>query len=180
MAVSVFERRRRLFLPIMLTVLVVGMVAAGYATMQWVYYNHGALNVPNKHSTNYYPTFMFNQTHMMISKRIESAQPHYGALGFGAGLLSLLMALRGTFYWWPIHALGFVVASSWSTTQLWFSFLLGWLTKACILKFGGGGSLRGARTFFLGVIITESAMVGITTFVSLLTGVRTGYIFLSG
>ena len=77
-------------------------------------------------------------------------------------------------------ALGFVVASSWCMKQLWFSFLLGWLTKALILKFGSGGVLRGARTFFLGVIIAESAMVGITTFFSLLTGVRTGYIFLSG
>ena len=56
---------------------------------------------------------------------------------------------------------------------------MGWLAKASILKFGSGGTLRGARQFFLGVIVAEISVVGITTFVSLLTGVRTGYIFLS-
>jgi len=177
---SVFERHRRLLLPALLAALLVGMVASGYSTLRWVYYDHGALNLPNTHSTNYYPTALFNRTHTMISSPALSAQPHWGALGFGAGFMAFLLFMRGAFYWWPIHALGFVVASSWCMKQLWFSFLLGWLTKALILKFGSGGVLRGARTFFLGVIIAESAMVGITTFFSLLTGVRTGYIFLSG
>ena len=49
-----------------------------------------------------------------------------------------------------------------------------------ILKFAGGHALRSARSFFLGVIIAESATIGASTFVSLLTGVRIGYIFLSG
>ncbi|MCK4376491.1 MAG: hypothetical protein KAX19_14235 [Candidatus Brocadiae bacterium] len=177
---SVFQKHRRLFLPIMLTALLVGMIASGYSTMRWVYYEHGALNIPNTHSTKWYPIYMFNRTHAMIANPGQSAQPHYGAMGFGAGLMFALIALRSTFYWWPIHSLGIVVASSWCMRQLWFSFLLGWLAKVLILKFGSGGILRGARTFFLGVIIAESTMVGISTFVSLLTGIRTGYIFLSG
>lgn len=50
----------------------------------------------------------------------------------------------------------------------------GWLTKVMILKFGSGGMLRGARTFFLAVIITEIAVVGVSTIVSFVTGVPTG------
>ena len=91
----------------------------------------------------------------------------------------VLMTMRMAFYWWPIHALGFLVASSWCIRQLWFSFFLGWLAKVGILKFGSGQTLRNARTFFIGVIVAEIAVVGICTFVSLLTGVRFGYIFLS-
>jgi hypothetical protein len=177
---SVFQKRRRLLFPALAAALAVGLVAAGYSTLRWVYYDYGALNIANTYSTQYRPTYTFNTAHSMIANPGQSARPYYWATGIGFGLMSFLMIMRGTFYWWPVHALGFVVASSWCIRQLWFSFLLGWLTKASILKFGGGGTLRGARMFFLGVIIAESAMVGLTTFISLLTGVKFGYIFLSG
>ncbi len=176
---SVFEKHRRLFLPVVLVALLVGMAASGYSTLRWVYYDVGALNVQQTHSVLAYPIWLFERTHMIISKPGQSAQPSFGGLGMGAGIMFVLMLLRGLFYWWPIHSLGFVVCESWCMTQLWFSFLLGWLAKASILKFGSGGTLRGARQFFLGVIVAEISVVGITTFVSLLTGVRTGYIFLS-
>jgi len=39
--------------------------------------------------------------------------------------------------------------------------------------------LRSARTFFLAVIITEIAVVGISTIVSFITGTPMGYVFLS-
>jgi len=91
-----------------------------------------------------------------------------------------LMVLRRAFYWWPVHPLGLALATPWPMAELWFCFFLGWLVKVSILKFGTGGTLRGARTFFLGVIFAETAMVGITTLVSLITGVRFGQVFLSG
>lgn len=177
---SVFEKHRRLLLPAMLVSLMVGLVVAGYSTMRWVYYSHGALNIPNTYSSVYRATITFDTAHSMIANPGQSARPHAWAMGIGGAIMTVMMVLRGTFYWWPIHSLGFVVAESWCIKQLWFSFLLGWLAKVTILKFAGGGTLRGARMFFLGVIIAESAMVGITTFVSLLTGVTFGYIFLSG
>jgi len=175
---SVFEKRRRLFLPIMMIALAVGLVAAGYSSLQWVYYDRGALNVPIGSSHVYHMTNLFNSMHTMISKPWQDAQVKWG--GFSSGVLGmgLLMVLRGTFYWWPINALGFAIAMSWCTRELWFSFLLGWLAKAVILKFGGGQTLRGGRQFFLGVIIGESITIGGSTLMSLLTGVRTGPIFL--
>ena len=176
---SVFERHRRWFLPAMLTALVAAMLASGYSTMRWVYYDVGALNVKNTHSVLYHPEITFNRVHAMISDPSRSAEPHYGALALGGGLMLFLTVMRGTFFWWPIHALGFLVASSWCIRQLWFSFLLGWLAKVCVLKFGTGQTLRTARTFFIGVIIAEIAVAGICTFISLLTGVTFGYVFLS-
>jgi hypothetical protein len=176
---SVFEKRRRLFLPIMIVVLLVAMIASGYATMKWVHYDIGALNIKQTYSVVAYPKNLWERTHMMISNPGQSARPHFGALSMGGGIMLVLMSLRGLFYWWPIHSIGFVVAESWCIKQLWFSFLLGWLTKVLILKFGSGQILRGARIFFLAVIITEIAVVGISTIVSFLTGVPTGYVFLS-
>lgn len=176
---SVFQKRRRLLLPAMLAALTVGMLAATYASMKWVYYDHGALNLPHARGNLNHAVGLFESTHLMISQPWQAANPRYGGLASGVGLMALLMVLRGTFYWWPIHPLGFAIAMSWCTRELWFSFLLGWLAKLLTLKLGGGGMLRTARTFFVAVIIGESVMVGLATFVSLLTGVRTGTVFLS-
>ena len=175
---SVFERRRRLFLPIMLVTLAIALVAATYSSLRWVYYDRGALNTPIGSSHVYHMTNTFNGVHMMISQPWQGAQPRWGGLATGVAAMGALMVLRGTFYWWPINALGFAIAMSWCTRVLWFSFFLGWLAKALILKFGGGQTLRGGRQFFLGVIIGESLVIGGSTLMSLLTGVRTGPIFL--
>jgi len=177
---SVFQKGRRLLVPAILAALLVGMVASGYSTMRWVYYDYGALNIANTYSTQYRPIALFNQTHAMLSNPTQVPEPAVGALCFGAGLMIVLTVVRSTLYWWPIHWLGLLMCSSWCVKQLYFSFFLGWLTKVSILKFAGGHALRRARDFFLGVIIAESAVIAISTFVSLLTDVRIGYIFLSG
>lgn len=176
---SVFDKHRRLLFPAMLVALLVALFTAGYSSMRWVYYDHGALNLPASPGNIGAWVGTFEGIHRMISTPGKSANPSYPGLASGAGLMAVLMVLRGTFYWWPIHPLGFAMAASWSSRELWFSFFLGWLAKVLVLKFGGGKTLREARNFFLGVIITESVMVGIATFVSLLTGVRTGSVFLS-
>jgi hypothetical protein len=175
---SIFQRRRRLFLPIMLVTLAVALVTALYSSLEWVYYDRGALNVYIGSSHVYHMTNTFNSVHMMISQPRQVAQPSWSGLTSGALGMFALIALRGTLYWWPINALGFAIAMSWCTRELWFSFFLGWLAKVLILKFGRGATLRSGRQFFLGVIIGESLTIGASTLMTLLTGVRTGPIFL--
>jgi hypothetical protein len=85
--------------------------------------------------------------------------------------------MRGHFHWWPLHSLGFLVAASYAAHTLWFSFLLGWLTKVLTLKFAGGATLRGMRNFFFGVIIAESFAIAVSTVLGL-AGVKLGFIFL--
>jgi hypothetical protein len=175
---SIYSKGRRLFLPIMLVTLAVALVTALYSSLQWVYYDRGALNVPIGSSHVYHMTNTFNGIHMMISQPEQGAHPSWGGLASGVLGMAALIALRGVFYWWPINALGFAIAMSWCTRELWFSFLLGWLAKVLILKFGRGTTLRAGRQFFLGVIIGESLTIGGSTLMSMLTGVRTGPIFL--
>jgi hypothetical protein len=178
---SVFERRRRLLLPALIVALLVALVASGYSTLRWVHYDLGTLNSQDfLHSGRRVPLRTYNRAHEMIATPARSARPQYLAISMGAVGMAALMALRGVFYWWPVHPLGLALATPWPMMELWFCFMLGWLTKVCILKFGTGGVLRGARTFFVGVIVTETTIVGLTTLVSLLTGVRIGQVFLSG
>ncbi len=178
---SVFPARRRLFLPALVAALLVGLIASGYSTLHGVHYNLGALNSKDAtYSCRDVPIRAFGAAHLMIATPGQSARPEFAALGIGTAVMVGLMVLRRAFYWWPVHPLGLALATPWPMMELWFCFFLGWLVKVSILKFGTGGTLRGARTFFLGVIIAETTMVGLTTLVSLITGVRIGQVFLSG
>ena len=175
---SVFERRRKMLLPIMLVTLLAAVIAGMYSSLTWVYYDLGVVNTPIGSSHVYHNINRYNGISTMISRPYQDAQCLWGGLTSGVVGMGILMALRGTFYWWPINPLGFAITISWCTRELWFSFFLGWLAKALVLKFGGGPMLRDARHFFLGVIFGESLTISVITFVGLLTGLKSGPIFL--
>ncbi len=175
---AVFEKHRHWFVPAMVAALVVGALAAGYASLRWVYYDVGGINILQPWSVVGAPTHTFNRAHQMISNPAGSARINLEGFLAGGGVMLVLMLMRHNFYWWPVHSLGFLVTPSYAISQLWFSFLIGWGVKFSLMKFAGGGALRSGRKFFLAAIIAESAVIGTLTFISLFSGVRFGYIFL--
>jgi hypothetical protein len=175
---SVFERRRRLFLPIMFVALGVSAIVCTWATLD-TYYRVGGYNIANPWGTINHPIDTFNTVHRMIANPAQSSETHYAPMALGAAIMFVVTFMRGHFYWWPIHPLGFMLASSYAAIMLWFSFLLGWLAKVLTLKFAGGGVLRIMRSFFLGVIIAESFAIAVSTVLGLF-GVKLGFIFLPG
>ena len=76
--------------------------------------------------------------------------------GLGAAVAAALAALRLRLAWWPFHPVGFLLACG-SVQGIWFSIFLGWLAKSLLVRFGGGGMIRAARPFFLGLILGEAA-----------------------
>ena len=123
------------------------------------------------------PTATFDTAHKMIDNPSKSAEPHFGALSAGAVVMFVVTAMRARFYWWPIHSLGFLMANTWPARNLWFPFLLGWLIKVVVMKFGGGAMLRTVRNFFLGVIMAEASLVGVSTVLGFM-GIKVGNLFL--
>jgi hypothetical protein len=105
----------------------------------------------------------------MIKQPGQSAEPYFGAMAFGAIITAVVMFLRARFYWWPIHPIGLLSLSSWHAHRLWLPFLLGWLTKVCIMKFAGGKLLHQARYFFIGLIIVESFVGGVSALVRVIS-----------
>ncbi len=85
--------------------------------------------------------------------------------------------MRARFYWWPLHSVGLLMAASYAAHTLWFSFLLGWLTKVVTLKFAGGRALRTLRHFFVGVIVAESVAIASSTILGIFD-IKLGFIFL--
>lgn len=73
----------------------------------------------------------------------------------GLGFSLFLTAMRGAFMWWPFHPVGLAVSSSWAMGYMWFSLLLAWVLKYCILRGMGLKGYRQALPFFLGLILGE-------------------------
>jgi len=98
----------------------------------------------------------------------------YNALFFTAtGLIFTLglMFFRLRFLWWPLHPIGFPIASAWSMSYFWFSIFLSWSIKRAILKYGGLRAYRRAVPFFLGLILGEFAIGGLWDVIDRISGV---------
>jgi len=75
----------------------------------------------------------------------------------GAGLLLVVIVawLRLRFGWWPIHPVLFLVWGTWPAMAYWSPFLLGWMIKSAVTRFGGTRAYKRAKRFMTGVIAGE-------------------------
>jgi len=73
----------------------------------------------------------------------------------GAAFMALLIFLQRRFLWWPVHPLGFVMASTGTARAIWFSFMLGWLAKSVVQRYGGYWAYRRLVPVALGLILGE-------------------------
>jgi len=105
---------------------------------------------------------------------------HWGKMascGLGAAFTGLLIFLRQQFVFWPLHPIGYILAFSFETTRVWFSFLVGWLVKVVVLRYGGGRLYRSVRFVFLGFILGELSAAGFWIVVDLATGMKGHVVF---
>ena len=97
-----------------------------------------------------------------------------GSTGFGVVVVAVLAGLRRLFLRCPFHPLGFIYGTGLGTL-LWGSALVGWALKALVVRYGGAGTYRRLRPFFLGMILGELALRLVWGGVSGLGDPGTGY-----
>jgi hypothetical protein len=73
----------------------------------------------------------------------------------GVGLCLAVSFLRLRFSWWPLHPIVFVFFGSHQAQRLAFSFLLGWMVKHAITKYGGEQAYQKAKPVMVGLIAGE-------------------------
>ena len=84
------------------------------------------------------------------------------AKGIGVGFLItfLLSGLRSLFPWFPLHPLGYVVASTYFVRTFWFVALLAWTIRMVVLRIGGTHSVRqGLIPFSVGMFLACAASI---------------------
>jgi hypothetical protein len=79
-------------------------------------------------------------------------------------LVLLFTFFRHRFAWWPLHPLLFLVLGTFQSRALAFSFLLGWLIKLGVTKYGGASLYRRLKPLMIGLIAGEM-MSGVLTMI---------------
>lgn len=90
----------------------------------------------------------------------------------GAVVVWLITLARARFLWFPLHPLGYIVASGYPMQKLWFSFFLGWLIKSLMLRFGGSQGQNALRPFMLGLILGNLYTMVFWMLIGLRSGVQ--------
>jgi len=163
MADSTGLRKRKLVSVLLLTI-VVAFLLAGCVQI-WLPYEKGGLNL---YSYVYRGTniWWFNDYGHVLSSG-ESFYPlNAWAAGAGALVTLMLIAVRGSLWWWPFHPLGYALCMTWTLHVFWFPILTAWAMKTTIIRYGGNLWFRKLRPFFLGLIFGEFAMAVFWTVVS--------------
>lgn len=146
-------------------------LAASIPAFIWTVSSGGAAQISGWNVLGFHPRRFFS----MLGSHLENPTPpsRGGLLGLlaGGGIVAILAWLRVNFVWWPIHPLGFAMASSWASVNLWFSLFIGWGIKLVVIRYLG---LRGYvvfRPLFMGVIMGDILGAVLWIIVGLITGV---------
>ncbi len=97
----------------------------------------------------------FNQLASWLQAPQQVLNPRRIAMFVGAAIVWGIWAIRLAVGSFPLHHAGYALAVSYAMNYFWFAFLLSWLAKALILKFGGSRAHREFMPFFIGLIVGD-------------------------
>ncbi|MBC7809291.1 MAG: hypothetical protein H7145_24415, partial [Akkermansiaceae bacterium] len=144
----------RAYLAPLLIAAAAGILLAFWAHLD-IYYEFGASSAKvrpalvgaSKNASNYAATLLATPTGQDMTGLI--------AAGFGTLIAVGLSVMRQLFPWWPLHPLGYALATTQSMEYMWFPFFLAWFVKRIILRYGGIRAYRTGLPFFLGLILGD-------------------------
>jgi hypothetical protein len=146
-----------------------GILAAFWAHLS-IYYTYGAATAKVRPWLTSFGTAPFRETATLIATPTRQDLPGLAAAGFGLLLTIGLSLLRQRLPWWPLHPLGYALATTESMDYMWFPFFLAWLAKGITLRYGGIRSYRFVLPFFLGLILGDYVTPALWGLFGMLTG----------
>lgn len=164
--------KRAMFWAIMLSAVVTVVVTTWYTL--WVGYHGGAFNF-GTWSLGGGVRWHFQNIVGKMRNPFDIDWKRLMFMGIGAVVMAGLTFVRYRFNWWPVHPIGFTVASTLPIRSSVFSVFLGWAAKFVILKLGGIRAYRTARPFFTGMIMGYFTGAGISFVVDMIWFVGQGH-----
>ena len=136
-----------------------------------LFYERGAgyawfSDVPSASGPSFYGSYQRVWTDVLD---VKGAVLHFGLIGVLATLL--LTFLHSMYIWWPINPIGYIFATHFNTSwTYWSHFLVAWIIKTCIMRFGGPTIYKKVIPLFTGIIIGSSLAEFIWQIVALIVG----------
>lgn len=132
----------------------VGLVSSLWAHLH-IYYTYGAATAKVR---GWY-TSVGGQAYRRLAGWSSYSLPTdwVGLIGVGIGVVvSLgLGAARQRIPGWPFHPIGYAIANTPSMDYLWMPFLVAWILKLIVLRYGSIGMYRKLVPLFLGAILGD-------------------------
>jgi hypothetical protein len=146
--------RQRAMMVVMILAIVVG-IAVGFWACLAVWYKFGAGTAKVEPWRTWMGRAPFERVTDYIANPTRTDVAGMLAMAFGAGVTFLLSYLRTRFIWFPFHPAGYVLANTGTMYWLWCPFLVAWICKVLITKYGGIKGYRAALPFFLGLVLGD-------------------------
>ena len=158
--------------PVAAALSVAAMLGVGIPALLWVLYRHGAGSL-SRWPFYSYPQWAFGE--LDASLRTPEGPDNWLrlALLLGGGFMLLLVWLHGSFVWWPVSPVGFLIASSYETNRsIWANVLIAWMLTALIRRYGGLKLYRAMRPAFLGLVLGQYLTSAGLAILSIMLGIQ--------
>jgi len=146
--------RQRAMLLVMLVAIVLG-IAVGFWACLKCWYQFGAGTAQVEPWRTYMGKVPFDRVTGYFNNPTSWDPAAILAMLFGAGFTFLLSATRSQFTGFPFHPAGYVLANTGTMYWLWCPFMIAWICKVVITKYGGIKGYRTALPFFLGLLFGD-------------------------
>ncbi|MGQ9880365.1 MAG: DUF6785 family protein [Armatimonadota bacterium] len=163
---------RKLVLPILLA-LAIATVAGQWACLH-VLYREGALAKCRGFAV-WTGVESFNWLDGVIKSGFKAEANRWGVVGASSLFTLFLYAMRTRFVGFPFHPLGYCIGPG--LVWLWLPFLIAWLVKFFVLRYGGLRMYRRTLPFFLGLVLGDYTMGALWSLIGVIWGVPTLQIF---
>ncbi|MCX7597459.1 MAG: hypothetical protein N2512_01135 [Armatimonadetes bacterium] len=139
-----------------LTAAVASVVALGLLTAPlgviWLGYRTGAIT---------FHTWLFRswgpETYRQVLNFYQQPQPfgwmRAGYLAAGCLAMFALTAAHRSLPWWPVHPIGLAAVSSFTMYAVYGAYLLAWMLKGAMMRWGGYKVVQKAAPFFVGLAV---------------------------
>ncbi len=139
----IFDPRSK---PVRMVAIVLAAFALGYAVSIW-----GVLDRSyTDGSTGGYHE-MYRGLMMRLNEPTEPNLLKWGVWLFGFGEAAVITLLRARYHWFAVHPIGLIFQSTHATWWFGFNFLIAWLVKLVLLRYGGVRAYLAGKPFFYGL-----------------------------
>ena len=157
--------QRRLFWALAAAMLLTWVLSMWYTLH--LAYRHGAINL---YLSTHYAT---EPSRLAARHLLDPTEPSLAGwlwTSGGGAIMAGLLAARRYLLWWPLHPIGFVVGFGRVMERIWFAVFLAWLSKKCLLRFGGAAVYHRMQPFFLGMALGHISSGGVWLLIDGVTG----------